>query len=694
MSALPLSTARRRPNLSGFLVPVALVAAVVMMVVPMPPVMLDVLLAANITLAVVILLAVLTLRDSVDFSVFPSLLLITTLLRLALNVSSTRLILLEGYAGKVIETFGNFVIGGSIVVGLVVFLILVVIQFVVITNGAGRVAEVGARFTLDAMPGKQMAIDADLAAGLIDETEARARRKRIAMEADFYGAMDGASKFVKGDAIAGIVIVAINLTGGFAIGVAMNGMSMGEAAGTYSLLTVGDGLVSQIPALLISIATGLLVTHVGESDLSPTIVGQLFANRTALRIAAGVVGGLGLLPGLPKLPFLALAAGLAVVSTRIPTAQQQEEEAAAEAASAALAPAPDEPEVLIGQMRVEPLELHLAYDILDLIDPGRGGDLLDRVRSLRQQIAMELGIVMPFVRTRDDVTLPPSTYVISVSGVEVARGTAPGDRALALPAGDGSELRSLGGEETREPVFGLQAFWIAAEARAAAAAAGATVVDRSSVVVTHLAEVVRDHAAQLLSRQHVQLLVDGLRVDEPLLANEVGSEALPLSLLHAVLRGLLEERVSIRDLPAIVEAVSSRVRETRSVEHLIAAARVAVGAQIASRIAPDRRLAVLTFDPELEGSLHESLREVDGTVHLVVDPARTAAIVEGARDALTRAAQAGLPVALVCGQLLRRPVARTLAGADVDLPVLAYPELPGSFELTPIGVITHAHSTV
>jgi flagellar biosynthesis protein FlhA len=670
-------------------VPALLVGATLMMVVPLPPAILDLLLAANIALSVVILLSVLTLRDTLELSVFPSLLLMTTLLRLGLNVSSTRLILLDGYAGKVIATFGDFVIGGSVVVGLVVFLILIVIQFVVITNGAGRVAEVAARFALDAMPGKQMAIDADLASGLIDEAQAKERRRRITNESSFYGAMDGASKFVKGDAIAGIIIVAINLLGGFAIGVAGRGLSLTEAISTYSLLTVGDGLVSQIPALLMSIATGLLVTRVGDDhDLGPALGAQLFAGHRALRLAAALVAGIGLLPGLPKIPFGLLAAGLFFLSTKVDRAREERAAGADEGTAALLAPAPDEPEALIGQMRVEPLELHLAYDVLDLIDPSRGGDLLDRVRALRAQIAMELGIVLPSVRTRDDVSLPPSTYVILLSGVEVARGTAPAGRVLALPAGDGGELRALGAEPTVEPVFGLSAFWVPAEARAGATAAGATVVDRSAVVVTHLAEVARDGAGELLSRQHVQLLLEGLRVDEPLLANEVGTEALPLSLLHAVLRGLLAERVGIRDLGRIVEAVSARARDTRAVEHLVAAARAAVGPAIVARIAPDRRLGVLTLDPALEGALHEALRDVDGTLHLVLDPERTSQLVEGVRAAPSGGA-ADLPTALVVGQLVRRPLQRLLAGAGVDLPVLAYPELPSHLQIVPTGVIGH-----
>lgn len=683
------TTAPRRSGnlLTRTTVPVVLVGAIVAMVVPMPAQLLDLLLAVNLAFALVILLAVLTLRDTLDLSTFPSLILITTLMRLALNVSSTRLILLDGYAGKVIDTFGQFVVGGSVVVGLVVFLILVVIQFAVITAGAGRVAEVGARFALDAMPGKQMAIDADLAAGQIDEKEAKQRRIRIARESDFYGAMDGASKFVKGDAIAGIVIVMINLVGGLIIGMTIAGMELAEAAATYSLLTVGDGLVSQIPALMISTATGLLVSRVDdEDDLGPVVGRQLLNDPRALRIAALVLLAIGLMPGLPKLPFVALVIGLLVAAARTTTTAEDEQAAEDQAAEdAAVSLDPDDPRALIDRMRIEPLELHLAYDVLDLTDTEAGGDLLQRVRALRRQIADELGVVMPFVRTSDDVMLEPSSYRVLVHGVEVARGTAPRDRVLALPAGDEHDLGGVPGEETIEPVFGLKAYWVPTEARSRVTASGATVVDRSAVVVTHLAEVVRDHADELLTRQQVQQLVESLRMDEPLLADEVGTESLPISLLHEVLRQLLAERVPIRDLARIVEAVANRARETRNVEQLLAVARVAVGATITSRLAPRGELAVITIAPELEGELHERVRDLDGTLQLALEPERLAPLL--AHTAQIADSAGGVPTAVVVGQLLRRPLRRALLSAGLDLPVLAYNELPGHLSLNVIGAI-------
>jgi flagellar biosynthesis protein FlhA len=681
-------------RLASGALPMFVIGAILMMVLPIPAMLLDLMLTVNIGLAILILITTILLKDSVEFSIFPSLLLVTTLTRLSLSVASTRLILIHGNGGHVIETFGHIVIGGSVVVGLVVFLILIVIQATVITHGAGRVAEVAARFTLDAMPGKQMAIDADLTSGLINEEQARERRKLVAEEADFYGAMDGASKFVKGDVMAGIVIVMVNLIGGFAIGVGQNGMSFGDAISHYSLLTIGEGLVAQIPALLISIATGLLVTRVGDGDLGGTVANQLFAGGGKnLKLAGGVLAVFALLPGIPKLPFLLVSGVLFLLGTRNAGATK-EAEAVGEADAPVVKASPDTPEALISEMRVEPLELHLSYDILDLIDTARGGDLLERVRALRRQIAMELGVVMPFVRTRDDVTLAPNSYRVLVHGTETAKGTAPRDQVLALPMGDGSELRALGGTETVEPVFGLLAFWVPDYNRSAASASGATVVDRSSVIVTHMAEVVRRNAARLLSRQDVQMLVEGLRYEEPLLANEVGTEHFPLSTLHAVLRGLLDDGVGIRDISRIVECASAKARETRSIEHLVATCRVALAPSITTTLAPGNRLAIIVFDPQHETSLHEALREIDGETRLVLEPHRTRHLQQEITQALTSGHDGSLPVAVVCSQALRKPLHRMLQALGVDVSVIAYPELPNNLELVTIGVVGHARVEV
>ncbi|MCU1606199.1 MAG: flhA, partial [Modestobacter sp.] len=487
-------------KLAKVAVPIGVVSIVLMLVVPLPAAILDLLLGLNITGSLLILLVSMQIRRPLEFSVFPALVLIATLMRLALNVSSTRLVLTDGYAGKVIEAFGHFVIGGSLIVGLVIFVILTIIQFVVITNGAGRVAEVGARFTLDAMPGKQMAIDADLNAGLINEKQARKRRQEVTSEADFYGSMDGASKFVKGDAIAAIIVTLINLIGGFAIGVMQRGMTPGEAISTYSLLTVGDGLVSQIPALLISTATGLIVTRsAADGDMGQDLLKQLGRNKQPLRIAGGAAIALCLIPGLPKLPFLIVGGVFLLIAARLTETPDVDETEDEVAAGAAVEAQPDSPEAIAERMRVDPLELEVAFDLVELVDAARGGDLLDRVKALRRKVAMETGLVIPLVRTRDNLDLPASQYVIWLNGVPAAKGTSPAGTVLAI----GDHLDGLPGKPTREPVFGLAAKWVPAELQRQAEMAGATVVDRSSVITTHLAEVVRQNASALLGREDV-----------------------------------------------------------------------------------------------------------------------------------------------------------------------------------------------
>ena len=671
----------------SLMLPIFVVGAVMMMVIPVSPVVLDLLLTLNIAFAVLVLLSVVTLRDTLDLTVFPALLLVMTLARLALNVSSTRLILIDGYAGRVIETFGGFVVGGSVIVGLVVFLILIVIQFAVVTNGAGRVAEVAARFTLDAMPGKQMAIDADLSSGLIDEHEARSKRERIATEAEFYGAMDGASKFVKGDVLAGVIIVLINLFGGFAIGLGQ-GLSLSEAVATYTLLTVGDGLVSQIPALLTSIGAGLLITRVGtDRDLGAEVGKQLFQARRALMVSSFVIGALALLPGLPKIPFFTVAATLYVLSTRvtIPT----DEEVADEAPVIELDP--DDPEAIIGTMRVEPLELHLAYDTLDLIDEERGGDLLNRVKALRRQIAQELGFVMPLVRTRDDVSLPAGGYAVHLDGVRIAQSEAPRGEVMALPAGDGSELRILGGRETTEPVFGLSAYWVPDHAREQAASSGATVIDRSSVIVTHLADVVRNQAARLLQRQDVHMLVDGLRYDHPLLAKEVDDDVVPIGLLHEVLRSLLDEGISVRQLATIVEALSANAGSPKS--EVVARARAALGPSIVNALASGRRVGAITLEPTLEVQLHEALRDLDGDQLLVLDPHSAESFV-GQMAEHAHPVDPAVVAAVICGGGIRRPLRKFLLSQGLDLPVLAYGEVGDGTDLVGLAVIASPQATL
>ena len=665
-----------------FGVPAAIVAVVVMMVLPLPKALLDLLLAVNLTASLVILLTALTARRALDFSVFPALLLVTTLMRLSLNISSTRLILTEGDAGKVIEAFGHVVVGGSLVVGLVIFLILVIVQFVVITAGAGRVAEVAARFTLDAMPGKQMAIDADLNSGLITDEVAKQRRLDVAREADFYGSMDGASKFVKGDAIAGIIIVVINLLGGFAVGIVQHGMTLQESISRYALLSVGDGLVSQVPALLISVASGIVVTRVqadgDQGGLGTDLASQLLRSGPALRTAAGAVVLLGLMPGLPKLPFLVMGAMLLFAASRAAGPATQTAPTAPDAAD-------EDGEgtgIVLEQVRVDPLELELAPDLLDLLDPAQGGSLMERVRSLRKRIASDLGLVVPPVRTVDAAGLPANTYVVKLHGVEAARGEAPAGHAMVL----GDDANGVPGRATVDPVFGMPAKWVQEELADLLASEGATVIDRASVIVTHLSEVVRGSAGDLLTRQDVQVLVDAVKQVSPVVAGEIG-DVVSLAEVQGVLRDLLEEGVPVRDLTRILEAVTARARTDKSPESLVEAARSVLGPTISSGAAVGGRLAALTLEPLLEASLLESVRAGEGGSWLALDPTRMEQLVQGIGDAVRSAEQVGRRPAIVCSAQLRPAVRRLVATGRPDLSVIAYPELARNLDVEPVGVI-------
>lgn len=664
-------------------VPLGIVLIVVMLVVPLPAVLLDLLIALNITGALLVLMVAMFIHKPLEFAAFPSVILVMTLFRLALNVSATRLVLLDGYAGKVIDTFGHFVVGGSLIVGLIVFSILLVIQFVVITNGAGRVAEVGARFTLDAMPGKQMAIDADLNSGLIDEEEARRRRAEVHAEADFHGAMDGASKFVKGDAIAAIVITLVNLLGGFAIGVAQYGMPFDEAISTYSLLSIGDGLVSQVPALLLSVATGLIVTRsVADSDMGSDIVGQIFARKMPLRVAGFGALALCAIPGLPKLPFLVAGGIMLIAASRIDDSPGGTTAEGA-ATAAELVESPDSPEALVAEIRVDPLGLELSADLIDLVDTRTGGDLLDRVKALRRKVAGELGIVIPPVRTRDNLELPPSTYAITLFGAEVARGEAPRGTVLAI----GDFLGSLPGTPTQEPVFGLEAKWIPAELRHQAEIGGATVVDRASVVTTHLSEVVHQHASRLLGREDVRLLTDIVKRSHPVVIEELTPTQLPLGEVQRVLRSLLEERIPIRDLVSIFEALSVRASVSKDHDGLVEAARAALDPSLAAPYVIDGALHAISLEPVLEQQMLEGLRPTEQGAIIVLDPEVAQNVLLGLVQAAQAAENNGVRPVLVCAPQIRSAVRRLVAPAVDRLPVLAYSELGAAREVRSVGVV-------
>jgi flagellar biosynthesis protein FlhA len=664
-------------------VPAAVVAIVVMLVVPMPTFLLDVFISLNMTGAVVIMLMTMHVKRPLDFSVFPSVLLVATMFRLALNVSATRLVLLHGYAGTVINSFGNFVVGGQLVVGLVVFLILIVIQFVVVTSGAGRVAEVAARFTLDAMPGKQMAIDADLNAGLIDEATARRRRQEISDEADFYGAMDGASKFVRGDAIAAVVITAINLIGGLAVGILQRHLPISDATHTYSLLSVGDGLVSQIPALLLSISTGLVVTRAAtdDEDFGTDVIGQVRRQHGALQVAGIVMMVLALVPGLPHVAFIIVGGLIWLAGNRAKAAS--EIAVAEEPVVEDPALAPDSPQALAAEMRVEPLELELSVTLVDLVDATKGGDLLDRVKGLRHKLAVDRGLIIPPVRTRDNVGLPNDFYAIRVHGVEVARGIAPPGRLLAI--GDGLDM--IPGDLTTEPVFGLPAKWVSIEIRQQALVAGATVIDRSSVVTTHLGEIVATYANQLLSTQQVKMLLDILKASDPAVIEEMGAAQVSLVDLHRVLCGLLGEGVAVRDLTRIVEAVTERGRQSRDPEALLEAARTALGPSITAQHAREGALPVITLDAALERALVEAVRASDEGTVLAVEPALAEALVREVKGLNQQAEQAGREPVLVCASRLRSALRRLLAAAVPRMAVMSVTELGPQVRLDRIGVV-------
>ncbi|MGD9793753.1 MAG: flagellar biosynthesis protein FlhA [Acidimicrobiia bacterium] len=662
--------------------PIVVVGVIAMLVIPLPPAVLDLMLTCNIAFGVLLLLASMNVKRALDLAAFPSILLVATLFRLALNVSSTRLILLHGHAGDVIQSFGNFVVGGSVVVGLVMFLILAVIQFVVITAGATRVAEVGARFTLDAMPGKQMAIDADLNAGIITEEEGKQRRADIGAEADFYGAMDGASKFVKGDAVAAVIVTAINLIGGLIIGVLQKGMTIGEAAQTYSLLTVGEGLVSMIPALLVSISSGLIVTRAAsEDDLGTDVVRQFSAQYKAVRLGGAAVGVLALVPGLPKIPFLVIGAGAWLLGGRL------ERLALAEAAYVPVVDEPvaqpDSPESLARDMRVEPLELELALDLIELVDQANGGDLLDRVRALRRKLALELGVVIPTVRTRDNLDLPPSTYVIKVHGVELGRGEAPVGSVLVIA----DDLSTYPGRVVAEPVFGLPAKWVPTEYRAQAEMMGATVVDRSSMVTTHLAEIARRNAGALLSRQDTKALVELVRQSDPAVVEDLNTAQITLGEVQHVLQELLDDRVAIRDLVRILEAIGERGRQSRDPELLVEAVRTALGPAISTAHAVSNRLTVITFDPLTEQQLLGVLRPGTEGSFLALDSDIAERLSRLALSELNNAEQRAESPVFVCSTQLRPAVRKMFRNVIPTLAVLSYAELGPHLEIETVGTV-------
>ncbi len=687
-----------------------MVLIIIMMVVPLPTWLIDMLLAMNITLGVVTLLVTFYVKRALDLSIFPTLLLISTLFRLSLNVSTTRLILLYGNAGELINAFGNFVVGGNYVVGIIMFLILVIIQMLVITKGAERVAEVAARFTLDAMPGKQMSIDADLNSGLIDEQGAKQRRQDIQREADFYGAMDGASKFVKGDAIAGLIITTINIIGGLSIGIFMRGMDAAGAAAHYSLLTVGDGLVGQIPALLMSTAMGVIVTRAAaSSELGPDLINSFTQYPRPLYIAAGMLLSLGLIPGLPTGPFvgLALAVGLlgysvgreanmqaitaeeqAAKTPLAPGAPSQPGVPAAPGAPAAEAPKaePVSPEDVMKLLTVEPMEAEIGYAIIPLIDPAQGGDMLDRIGTIRKQMALEMGIVVPPIRIRDNIQIKPTEYILRVKGAEAGRGELLPDHYLAMNTGGVAE--DLIGVPTKEPAFGLPALWISPDLRDKAEAMGYTVVDAPSVMATHLSEVIRKNGAELLTRQEVQKLTDMVKETAPAVISELLA-SLSLGEIQKVLQNLIREQIPIRDLVTIFEALADYGKMSRSVDFLTERAREALSRLISLKIqGPDGVITAATLSPNWEQKI---MAGVDGDLtrgwQLNLDPREVQKMIGAISRAMENMIVKNLPPVLLVHPDVRLIVRRLIEGSIQNIFVVSYNEIVRGVQIKTVGMV-------
>lgn len=669
-----------------FVVLFGVIGIVLMMIIPIPVLLLDILIILNISIALMILLIAMNTREALDFSIFPAILLITTLFRLALNVSTTRNILSHAEAGEVVATFGSWVGGGEIAIGFIVFLILVVVQFIVITKGSERVAEVAARFTLDAMPGKQMSIDADLNAGLINEQQAKARRSKIEREADFYGAMDGASKFVKGDAIASIIILAINLVGGFIIGMAIHDLSFGESLSTFSILTIGDGLVSQIPALLISTAAGLIVTRAAsDGNLAEDVTAQLFKYPKLLFIAAGTIALLGLTPIGPMRtwPFaIMLAYGGWYMHKAIHKQKEQEEMLVEEQQIEEVR----SPESVISLLQIDPIEFEFGYGLIPLADTQQGGDLLDRIIMIRRQCALELGLVVPVIRIRDNIQLKPNEYVIKIKGNTVARGDLLLNHYLAMSPG--FEDDSVIGIETTEPAFGLPAIWIDEQMKERAELSGYTVVDPPSVVATHLTEIIKRHAHELIGRQETKQLVENVKESYPALIDELIPSILTIGDVQKVLSKLLREKVSIRDLVTIFEALADHGNYTKDTDILTEYVRQSLSRQITQQFSSGSdTLRVITVGPQLEKKIAESVQQSDQGSYIALDPVSTQQIYQKLNEHVNRQIQSGQQPVVLASPTIRMYLRQIVERTMQDVPVLSYSELEPNIEVQSVGVV-------
>jgi flagellar biosynthesis protein FlhA len=675
---------------SSLFVIIGVVCVVIVLVIPIPTFLMDLLLSLNLCIALIILLVSMYNKEALDFSVFPSLLLTVTLFRLSLNVASTRLILTQADAGRVIDVFGSFVTSGNMVVGVIIFLILVLIQFIVITKGAGRIAEVAARFTLDAMPGKQMAIDADLNAGLINEEQARTRRSKIQRESDFYGAMDGASKFVRGDAIVGIIITAINIIGGFIIGVAQMGMEWGDAIATYTRLTIGDGLVSQMPALMISVGSGMIASRAASEDnLGSEITSQLLSNHKVLWLAGSLMFFFAIMPGFPAVPFGALglvcfaAAYFKMQERKKAEAEAVQEDTAKQQSEAAA----KKEERIEDYLHVDPMELEIGYGLIPIVDVKQGGDLLDRITMIRKQLASELGIIIPPIRIRDNIQLTPNEYKIKIRTVVVGKGELQSGAYLAMDPG--TATRKIRGIPTVEPAFNLPAIWITESQKSDAEVAGYTVVELPAVIATHLTETIKKHAHEILTRQSAKSLIDNLKEQGGAVIDELIPSLMSVGDVHRVLQNLLRERISIRDLLLIIETLATVAARSKNSDVQTEYVRTVLAPQICEIYKnEDNAIPVITLDPNLEAKLEGSIQESEGIFRFSLSPADANRILEAAGVQIEAAKQAGEYPILICSPTVRPQFKRLTEANFPELVVLSYAEIVQDIEVRSLGMVT------
>ena len=670
----------------AILMGIGVVAVLMVMVIPLPPLVIDLLLSLSITVSIVILLMSMFVLKPLDFSVFPSVLLTVTLFRLSLNVASSRLILLHGNegtgaAGQVIKAFGTFVVGGNYVVGLIVFSVLTLINFVVITKGATRIAEVAARFTLDAMPGKQMSIDADLNAGLISEADARRRRGEIEREADFYGAMDGASKFVRGDAIAGVVIIFINIIGGLIVGVLQQGMDITDAARNYTLLTIGDGLVTQVPALIISTGAGMLVTRsTSSSNLGQEITDQLFVQPKAIATAAAILFVFALIPGMPKFSFFVIAAGAGLLAFRLMKAAVPAEQAVGEEA-----PPPSPIETVDSLLPLDLLEIEVGYGLIGLVDMAQGGELLQRIKTLRRQSALEMGFVIPAIHIRDNLQLKPNQYSVILKGVEIARGELMPGHWLALTSDKGPRIK---GVDTKEPAFGLPAVWISEREKESVQARGVVVVDPATVVTTHLTELIKSHSDELLGRQEVQSLIDNLAKTYPRVVEELVPKVVSAGTIHRVLQRLLRERISIRDLLTVLETLADYAPLTKNIDILTGYVRQALARTITKQYRDSEgNISVVMLSPEIEDKIGHSVQHTEFESYLTVDPNWVQKVVRSVQKYIGTFTSRGLQPIVLCSPGARIHFRKVLEKFIPNIIVLSHNEITHDVNIKSLGIV-------